>query len=333
MLSKALLTQARCVSPFMNSRAQSFVVCGEALLDVFVAHDTRAGVQLDAKMGGSPFNVAIGLARLGQAVAFFGAVSTDTLGERLMRALRDEQVAAEAVVRTPMGTTLGLVSLDENGVPSYCFHGTSDRQLTLDALQRIPTGARVFHVGSYATVVEPSASTLRALIEAERARSLIAYDPNVRLAVQPSLDCWRDTLQWMISRDHLLKISEEDVALLYPGTPIEPLAAEWLSHGVQLVIVTRGAAGARAWTAQRRIQIPSVEIALADTVGAGDSFQAAFLTWLAEHEQLSRRALAKISSTDLTAALHFAAQAAAITCSRQGADLPRRPELPAMAQA
>src|SRR5262249_36774360 len=130
-------------------------VCGEALMDVFDCGTTETGTALNAVVGGSPFNVAVGLSRLGQPVALLGSVSTDFLGERLMQSLRQEGVTLDAVVRTSASTTLGLVGLDAQGVPSYSFYGTSDRQVTHEALVRIPPAAKAFHFGSYAMVVDP----------------------------------------------------------------------------------------------------------------------------------------------------------------------------------
>jgi len=112
------------------------VVCGEALMDVFALADTATGMALEARIGGSPFNVAVGLARLGQPVAFLGAIAKDFLGERLVRALREEGVDTSTVVRVDAPTTLGLVGLDAQGVASYSFYGEggADRQLPADAL-------------------------------------------------------------------------------------------------------------------------------------------------------------------------------------------------------
>jgi fructokinase len=306
-----------------------FVVCGEALMDVFAAGDTAAGMALDARVGGSPFNAAVGLARLGQPVAFFSAVSRGFLGERLMRALEAEGVDTSAVQRNDAPTTLGLVGLDANHVPSYSFYGEgcADRQLTAQALDSLPEGVRAIQLGSYAMVVEPIASTLRALVEREHARTLIAYDPNIRLNVEPDLARWRDMLEWMLPRTHLLKISEEDLQLLLPGTGIGTFAADALERGVKLVVVTRGAEGSAAWTRQARATMPSIQVDVVDTVGAGDTFQAALLTWLAEQGSLSMQALEALTSAQLQSALGFAGRAAAITCSRRGADMPRRSEL------
>jgi fructokinase len=271
----------------------------------------------------------VGLARLAQPVAFFAAVSRGFLGERLMRALAAEGVNTSAVQRNDAPTTLGLVGLDANRVPSYSFYGQgcADRQLTADALASLPQGVSAIHLGSYATVVEPIASTLRALVEREHARTLIAYDPNIRLNVEPDLARWRDMLDWMLPRTHLLKISEEDLQLLLPGTSCDEFAAGALRRGVTLLVVTRGAEGAVAWTPRAHASAPTVQVEVIDTVGAGDTFQAALLTWLAEHGMLSAPALQALSGAELESALDFAARAAAITCSRRGADMPRRSEL------
>lgn len=308
-----------------------FVICGEALFDVFAAGDTPTGLMLDARVGGSPFNVAVGLARLGQPVGFFGGVSSGFLGERLMRALKEEGVDTRCTPRSPARTTLSLVGVDAAGVPSYSFYGegAADRGVTQAALAAIPSEARAFHVGSYATVVEPVAGTQRALIEREHKRSLISYDPNIRLNVEPDLGRWHALLDWMLPRTHLLKVSDEDLGLLFPGVAPATLAAQWLARGVAMVVVTRGGEGAIAWTAAAQAEAAPVKVDVVDTVGAGDTFQAALLTWLAEHDALSPMALRTLPAGQVKAALDFAAQAAAITCSRRGADLPRRAELPA----
>jgi fructokinase len=306
-----------------------FVVCGEALMDVFGGADSAHGLLLDARIGGSPLNVAIGLARLAQPVAFFGAVSTGFLGQRLMRALRDEGVAVDAVTRLHAATTLGLVGLDEAGVPSYAFygHGCADRLLPMRALATVPAAARALHFGSYAMVVEPVAATQRALVEREHRRCLIAYDPNIRLNVEPDIARWRDTLQWMLPRCHLLKVSEEDLGLLCPGRAPADLARDWLAQGVACVVVTHGADGASAWRAGEHLRIERVVVPVVDTVGAGDTFQAALLAGLAERGVQSRESLRAMAPAPWMQVLQFAARAAAITCSRRGADMPRRDEL------
>ena len=304
------------------------VVSGEALMDVFGAEETPSGLMLDARIGGSPLNVAVGLRRLGQNAAFFGAISTGFLGDRLMKALADETVDTCCTVRLDAPATLSLVGLDSRGVPSYAFYGTgaADRCLPLDALARVPQ-AQAYQFGSYAMVVEPVATTQRALVERERHRAVIAYDVNVRLNVEPALERWRETLRWMVPRTHILKLSDEDLSLLYPGANAAQLAQEWMAQGVRLVVITRGAEGAWAWSAGQHLVSPPVKVSVVDTVGAGDTFQAGLLTALGERGMLSQGSLQQLKVPTLQAVLDFAARAAAITCSRRGADLPRRAEL------
>jgi fructokinase len=307
------------------------VVCGEALMDVFALADTATGMALEARIGGSPFNVAVGLARLGRPVAFCGAISNGFLGERLVRALREEGVDTSTVARVDAPTTLGLVGLDAHGVPSYSFYGegAADRQLTAAALQRLPPGAAAIHVGSYAMVVEPIASTLRALVEREHDRILVSYDPNVRLNVDPDLARWRAVLDWMLTRAHVVKISEEDLGLLCPGVSAADFFDRALACGVRLVVVTRGASGAVGSTASRRAGASALAVALVDTVGAGDAFQAALLAWLGENDALRIDAIATRAEPRLEEALRFACTAAGLACARRGADLPTRDQIAA----
>jgi fructokinase len=305
------------------------IVCGEALMDVFAAGITASGMSLDARIGGSPFNVALGLARLSQPVGFFGGVSTGFLGDRLWQALLDEGISTVCTQRLAAPTTLSLVGLDAQGVPSYAFYGegAADRILGADTLAQVPPAA-AYHFSSYAMVVPPVATTQRELIEREHRRALISYDPNVRLNVEPRLPVWRDTLDWMAARTHLLKVSDEDLGLLYPGEDPATLARRWVDAGARLVVVTRGGEGAEAFTAGARISAAAPKVAVVDTVGAGDTFQAALLTWLAEQGRLSIDGVATLDAKALQDLLGFATRAAAITCSRRGADLPRRAELP-----
>ena len=175
------------------------VVSGEALMDVFAAGPTPTGLMLDARIGGSPLNVATGLARLGQPAVFFGALSSGFLGDRLLEALHAEGIDTRCTVRIDAPATIGLVGLDAAGVPSYAFYGdgAADRLLPMAALAAVPSAA-AYHFGSYAMVVEPVASTQRALVERECRRAVIAYDPNIRLNVEPDLQRWRNTLTWML---------------------------------------------------------------------------------------------------------------------------------------
>ncbi len=307
-----------------------FVVCGEALMDVFGVRDTPGGMDMDARVGGSPLNVALGLTRLGQRAAFVCTLSRDFLGERIVRFLQHEGVDLSLVQRSASRTTLSLVGVDSQGVPAYSFYGegAADRELDLQVLGELPGSVRAIHLGSFAVAVQPVGSALRQLVERERARRLIVWDPNIRLNVQPDLAPWRELLEWMLARCDIVKISDEDLHLLLPGTTPEAFAQRARAAGCSLVVVTRGAQGALAWSRTAHAEVPAQPAELVDTVGAGDTFQAAMLTWLAEGDRLDKQAPGALDADALARMLGFAARAAAITCSRRGADLPRRSELP-----
>jgi fructokinase len=306
-----------------------FIVCGEALFDVFATAQTPGGIAFDGRIGGSPFNVAMGLARLNQPVGFFGGIGSGFMGERLMRALADEGIDTGCVAHIDAPTTLSVIGLDAQGVPSYAFYGhrAADRMVQASHLNAVPAEARCFHFGSFAMVVQPTAATQRLLVEREHARSVISYDPNIRTNVEPDLDVWRAALQWMLPRTHFLKVSDEDLGLLYPDRTAEDFAAQALSCGVALVVVTRGGDGAVGFTRSGRVAVVPSRVEVVDTVGAGDTFQAAMLAWLSEQQRLSPEGIDALSLVEVERALRFATRAAAITCSRRGADLPRRAEV------
>lgn len=317
----------------MSQHPLPIVVCGESLLDVFPDGRTALGLHLDAVVGGSPLNVAIGVQRLGVPALFFGAVSTDFLGERITQALRDEGLSEAALVACDAPTTLSLVGVDARGVPSYRFYGRggADRQVLPEHMARLPEDVAAFHFGSYACVVDPIGGTVRALTLARRERSVIAYDPNVRLNVEPDLAVWRAQVDWMARHAHLIKLSDEDFGLLYPDATPDELAARWLASGVSLVMMTQGGDGARGWTRAGACAVAAPAVTVRDTVGAGDTFQAATLVALSEYGRLSPAGLADLPLALLGQVMDFAARAAALTCTRRGPDLPRRHELPVIA--
>lgn len=308
------------------------IVCGEALFDVFPDGDNARGYALSASVGGSPFNLAIGLARLGAPSLFFGGLSADLFGRKLAATLAGEGVDIRSAPRPAASTALVMVDLDPDGVPDYTLYGaaTADRAVVADDLAALPSGAAAVHVGSYCMIVEPVASTLRALVMRQRGRSLIAFDPNVRLTIEPDRQRWIDAIAWMLPVTDLLKISDEDLAQLYPDLTPQAFMELALRSGVALVVVTRGGEGVLAATAALApLALPALAVDVVDTVGAGDTFQAALLSYLARHAMLTRAALEALDRPALRAALGFAARAAAITCSRRGADLPRLEEVQA----
>jgi fructokinase len=307
------------------------LVCGEALYDLFLGDsDPHGAIAIEAWPGGSPFNVAIGLARLGQAVGFLSSISTDVFGERLVRVLGREGVGDGYLRRSPAPSTLSIVGAGRHGAPHYSFRGdgAADRMIVGADLPAAITGVRAIHVGSLATVVQPSGEALRMLVSRESSHRVVSYDPNVRPTVEPDPDVWRQTLSALVGMSHVMKISAEDVDYLYRGADPNTLVDQWIRAGARLVVLTRGELGASAWTRRVHVQLPAERVAVVDTVGAGDSFQAALLAGLAETGSLSPEAMGELDEPALARLLAFAIGAAAITCSRRGANPPRRAELP-----
>jgi len=308
-----------------------FLVCGEALFDIFVdgrvdVSDTR--IPFDGVAGGSPFNVAIGLTRMGQDSGLLTGVSEDFLGQRLMAILKREQVNTDFIVSKNAPTTLSFIQKDSEGVPDYAFYGTggADRSVKPEDL---PSNYRIngIHVGSYSIVTPPTADTLLQLVQKHSGECLISLDPNVRLGVEPDIQQWVERVDSIARHANLLKISDEDFAHLYPDTPVEDKVAQWLSYGVGLVAFTKGGDGADLWSQQSSATVKAPKITVADTVGAGDTFQTALIDQLLALKNQSDDWEAKLDAPMLQSIGEFAATAAAITCSRQGADLPSKDEV------
>ena len=311
-----------------------FLSCGDALFDMFAGGDEAdiSAVTLNGRIGGSALNVALGLARLGHASAFFTKMSNDLFGRRIRLFMERENIDARFLVDTERHTTLAIIALSAAGVPGYDFYieGTADRSLVpAEVPGHFPDALAAIHfAGSYSTVSEPTASALARLAAQEHGRRFISYDPNIRASVQPDLDIWRSRIGATMPFVSLVKASEEDLEQVFPGRGIETVMADWISAGASLAVVTLGERGAVAMArggAQARVAGRSV--AVADTVGAGDTFQATLLARLFESGLLSADRVAALDPRTLEELLDFAVRAAAITCSRRGADLPRRADL------
>ena len=305
-----------------------FLVCGEALFDLFGVGETASGgMRLDARMGGSPFNVAIGMARLGQRAALLTGISTDAFGVRLAEALGREGVSTHYLLRSGRRTTLSVVALDPSGSPSYAFYGvgSSDASITEADLPSLGADVTGLHLGSYSIAVPPVADAFAALAERERDR-FIALDPNVRPSVEPDMAVWRRRIDALRRHADLIKVSEEDIAALHPGEDPERVATAWTAAGAMAVVLTRGGDEVVVWRGADVLRLMPPPVTVADTVGAGDAFQAALLSSLAADGDPGA-VLRNASAERLHAILERAARAASLTCQRVGADLPRAAEL------
>jgi len=310
-----------------------YLVCGEALFDFFSEEDASgqaSKVTYKAIAGGSPFNVAVGLRRLGIEAGLFGGLSNDFLGRRLLHVLRDEGVSERFLVEFAAPTTLSMVAVGADGSPQYNFRGEgcADRLLEVAHLPVLGDEVRGLHVGSFSLVVQPIGDTLLNLVKRESGKRLISLDPNVRLNPQPDIQLWRDRVAELAKHADLIKVSDEDLHLLYPGQSPESVLQGWLQHRCQLVFLTRGGDGASVFSRHHGTwSQPAQRVVMADTVGAGDTFQAALIAWLTEHQLDSVQGLQQLTRAQIDAMLGFAIRAAALTCGKTGPDLPYRPQL------
>ncbi len=303
-----------------------FLICGEALFDLFLRPTATDELCLDAVPGGSPFNVALGLARLGQKAEFFSGLSSDLMGKRLAVFMEKEGIGFAHAVRSTNPTALSIVALNADGSADYAFYPDfpAYSAITEADLPALGSDIRIIHMGSIATALEPVASSLAIFAERECGRRLIAYDPNVRPSIVPDLGVWRRSFERLTAAAHLTKVSAEDLALLYPGLTHADVAQKAMERGVRLVVITRGSEGASGWTRNSQALSLPRPVEVVDTVGAGDSYQAALLAGLAEMGCTDPDALDALSPDALARLLEFAGQAAALTCGKRGADLPRR---------
>ena len=306
--------------------------CGEALFDLLPSAETDAGFIFDACVGGSPFNVAVGLSRLGCKAALFTGLSTDPLGRRLERTLKKEGVETAYVVSKQNPTTLALVGLEAGGIPHYSFygHGAADCSVDETDLPDLPDSVTAIHFGSYSLVVEPTGSSLFEFARRHRGGKLISFDPNLRLTVEPDMGRWRRRVEAFSEIADLIKVSDEELEALFPGAGIDSMVGRWSARGVQLVVMTRGGEGALVSLRGEVFEASGRTVEVADTVGAGDSFQAGLLCGLDELGKATKQGLEQLSLDECRRIVAFAMEAAAITCTRRGADMPRRPDLPAL---
>lgn len=210
-----------------------FLSCGDALFDVFQSdHPTASSVNLNGHIGGSPLNVALGLARLGNPVGFLTANSTDALGQKIQQFIQSNGIDTRFVARTHRNTSLAMVAVNDQGHPSYAFYieGGADVSLTTEQLPSIDQ-FEVLSLGSYSTVVEPCASSLRTLVRRAADTKVIAYDPNVRPSIQPDPAVWWETFDAIAPLADLIKLSDEDIEFLSPGQSIEAFASAALAKG------------------------------------------------------------------------------------------------------
>ncbi|WP_418956401.1 carbohydrate kinase family protein [Streptomyces tritici] len=295
------------------------VVAGESLIDLVPDGAAAPLGPLVPRRGGGPYNTAVALGRLGADVAFCSRVSTDAFGEALMDGLRAAGVRTGLVQRGPEPTTLAVATLGPDGSAGYGFYaeGTADRLFTLP--EPLPAQVRALSFGTLSLALEPGASAYEALLRREAGRgALTLLDPNIRAGLIPEPAAYRARFRRWLPYVSLLKLSEEDARWL-GGDP-----REWADAGPAAVVVTRGATGLTVYARGLTVSVPAVPVTVADTIGAGDTVNAALLHPLAG---LSRQELEALDEEAWRALLGYAAEAAALTCTRPGAEPPYATEL------
>ena len=302
------------------------LISGEALIDLIPDPD-RANAY-DAVLGGSPYNVAIGLGRLGAPTAFVSRISADGNGDALAAALAANGVDLRFVARDRRPTTLAFVMRGTAKTGSrYSFYldGTAfDGAWPFP--KAWPKGGRHLHVGSISAVDPRHGQTVVEALQAARQHASVSFDPNIRPLVTPDRESVTKLVERQASLAHVVKASAEDLEWLYPGRKVEDSLSAWARLGPHFCVATRGDQGALAVLGTTRIEVPAPRVEVIDTVGAGDSFMSALLSAMDRDSALGAD-VPTPGVRELTRWLSFAAAASAITCTRKGSDPPTRAEV------
>ncbi|MGO1318622.1 MAG: carbohydrate kinase family protein [Galactobacter sp.] len=306
-----------------------FLVVGEAVLDV-----VAGGVEPPSShVGGSPLNVAVGLARLGLPVTLVTRYGTDPAGDQVHALLQAEGIA-EVVPRDQLPTSAAHGVLDPAGAADYDFDQVEwDLSgFVGESAHRVVEAAHVLHVGSLASLLEPGAETVQRIVEDARPHASVSFDPNVRPRLTPDRAVARENVERYVRLADVVRASESDLSWLYPDRRAERTATEWLEMGPALVVVSSGSGEIVGYTRQGVARVPAIEVDVEDSVGAGDAASSALLAALEERGLLGadrREQLKGISVATVREVLDFSARAAAISVARSGPNPPTREELDA----
>ncbi len=299
--------------------------CGEALIDFVPLPDVRA---YSPCPGGSVYNVAVALGRLNRPVSFFCKISTDYFGDLLVNYLVENRVNVNLCIRDDDPTTLAFVSLpnETETEPQFMFYAndSADRLLAVEELPELADDIRVLHFGSISLVMEPGATTLEAFLMRESGKRIISLDPNIRSSLIADRENYSQRFERWLSKVDILKLSKVDFDFIYPSQQVASKVQRWFDLGVNLCVISDGANKVEGFTAAGAYAsaIPP-KVKLVDTVGAGDTFWAAMLANLDKSGHFyDKDKLRNMQPGNLQECLDYACRAAAINCSRQGANPP-----------
>ncbi len=304
--------------------------CGEALIDMLPELNSKGKRVFLPVPGGSPYNTAIAIARLGTNSAFLGKISSDFFGDILVENLTQNNVGMDFIRRVDKNTTLAFVDKGKDGSARYAFYSedSADRDLRLEDIpEELSDEVKCIEFGSISLLLEPGSNTIRDLIFRECSRRIISFDPNIRPGLIKDRGAYLEMFDSLVGCSHILKASDEDIKWLYPDMELEEAAHSLIERGASIVIVTMAEKGAFVICHEGLIKVDAIDVPVADTVGAGDTFHAAFLSYLHEKNLLEINEIKKLKGDRVRSALEFAIKAASITCSRPGADPPFKNEM------
>jgi len=313
------------------------ILCiGEAVIDMVQTHVAGLGEVFLTLPGGCAYNTSIAIGRLGVPAAFLGRLSTNFFGDMQITRLRQNNVKDDLIIRCNQNPVLAFIKVEEGKEPDYAFYdeGTADRLLSPEELPAIPADTTCIVFGSISMAMEPIASTIEDVILREaKNKRVIAFDPNIRPFIIKDRNAYLKRFEKLAGVSTIVKISLEDFEYIIPNPDPQKALEKLLSMGTRLAIITLGPRGAIAMLKRDdgsviRVSAPAERIPkVADTVGAGDTFHGAFLSWLQTKDKMSHNAIDDLSENDLYDALVFANKAAAIVCTRHGAEPPTLEEL------
>ncbi|CAB4342237.1 unannotated protein [freshwater metagenome] len=294
-------------------------VCGEVLIDLI-----PDGTERKAVVGGGPANTAKALSKLGLATQFIDGISSDQYGQMALKELHQDGVLLDYVNFSDKPTCLAIVSLSQSGAATYEF--VIDATATFDFSHAwlpdpFELKPSLLHIGTLVTAIEPAASVLHEWASKVAEVAPVVFDPNIRPAVMDNRDLYVAAVEKWVAISSAVKVSDDDLHWLYPDQSIENVVDRWLSDGVALIVVTFGAQGLTGFTSAGKVEVGAVKVDVVDTVGAGDTVGAVLV------EAIVEKGLANLTGDNLKATLARAAKAAAITCSRIGAQPPSKMEI------
>jgi fructokinase len=304
--------------------------CGEALIDMISSESSDGRQAFVPYAGGAIFNTAIALGRLGANAGFLSGVSNDMFGSKIIDGLTESLVDQSHLLLNDRPTTLAFVQL-LNGHASYTFFDVNSAGRMIDTadLPTLSSDVKALYFGGISLASEPCGDTYHALAERSAGDHVIMIDPNIRPSFIANEARYRARLDSMIALSDIVKISDEDLAWIYPNIDdVKTKVDKLIDLGASIVILTKGEHGAGAYFGNgKELSVPAVKAIVVDTVGAGDTFNAGLLAKLSELGQLTKSALVDIDAQSLQAGLEFAAKVASITVSRSGANPPWLKEL------